>query len=224
MKLLIVEDNLRLAERIQQRLRKTYTIDLVASGAEAIDKAQTIDYGVIVLDIGLPDMSGVEVCIALRSLNVQTPILILTGIDDMETRVDLLDKGADDYVTKPFNGEELIARIAALARRRTRHAPQQLLAYRDLIIDIDQRKVQRAGIQIELRRKEFDILEYLVSNKGRVLTRDMILNHAWDASKVSWASTVDVHIKHLRDKIDRPFETKIITTAYGLGYTVDPYE
>jgi len=224
MKLLIVEDNVRLAERINERLKKIYTIDVVQTGKDALTKAKQIDFGVIILDIGLPDISGYEVCKTLREADIQTPILVLTGEDDMETRVKLLESGADDYMIKPFDVSELRARIGALSRRRSRQPLNPIITYKDLVIDTNQRKVHREGLPLILRRKEFDILEYLVSNSGRVLTREMILNHAWDADKVSWTSTVDVHIKHLRDKVDKPFATQIIKTAYGLGYRVDKLE
>jgi DNA-binding response OmpR family regulator len=183
--------------------------------------AKEIQYGVILLDIGLPDISGIEVCKSLRKMKIDIPILILTGIDDMDTRVLVLECGADDYVTKPFNSDELKARIIALSRRRTRRPPESILEYKDLRMNLGQRTVHRNGQVIALRRKEFDILEYLISNQGRVLTRDMIMNHAWDADKISWNSTIDVHIKHLRDKIDKPFDESIIKTSYGLGYKID---
>lgn len=224
MKLLLVEDNERLVGRIKQQLEKSYLIDVASTGEEALEKIQKIDYTVILLDLGLPDMNGREVCRTVRELRVKTPILILTGEDDVTSRVQLLDYGADDYLAKPFDSEELRARIAALARRAPLRQAKPAIRYQDLIIDVDQRKVYRAGTYIPLRRKEFDILEYLVTNKGRVLTREMIINHAWDGTKTSWNSTVDVHIKHLRDKIDRPFPTSLIKTAYGLGYRVDVSE
>jgi DNA-binding response OmpR family regulator len=224
MKILVVEDNLRLAERISTKLHKSHTIDRAETGHEVLDKIKQVEYGVIVLDLGLPDMSGLEVCQRLRKLSVTTPILILTGNNEMSERVELLNQGADDFMTKPFDPNELRARIAALGRRRSRQPPTSLLKYEDIIIDLEQRKVSRSGITIDLRRKEFDILEYLIRNKGRVLTRDMIMNHAWDADKTSWNSTVDVHIKHIRDKVDRPFDVPIIKTAYGLGYRVDTTE
>ena len=200
---------------------KTYLVDWVTKGNDALAKLAEIEYTVIILDLGLPDMSGFEVCKQLRALGVHTPVLILTGEDDMPTRVKLLESGADDYMTKPFDANELRARLRALARRQSTKLHRSIIVYKDLKIDTDQRKVYRAGMHIPLRRKEFDILEYLVSNKGRVLTREMIINHAWDSSKISWNSTVDVHIKHLRDKIDRPFASPLIKTAYGLGYRVD---
>jgi len=224
MKLLVVEDNPRLAERIKHKLKRIYAIDVAETAHDSLEKVKDIEYDVILLDLGLPDMSGLEVCKQLRIAKINTPILILTGVDDMDTRVSLLNSGADDYVTKPFHSEELLARISALARRRARNAPRTIIHYQDLIIDIEERKVTRAGAEIYLRRKEFDILEYLVTNKGRVLTRDMIMNHVWDGDRVSWNSTIDVHIKHLRDKVDRPFASAIIKTAYGLGYRVDSLE
>ena len=224
MKLLLVEDNRALQERIKSQLDKFYIIDIAQTGEEAIHKAREFSYGVILLDLGLPDIPGLKVCQRIRENEIDTPILVLTGIDDMTTRVQLLNHGADDYVTKPFNSEELRARIAALSRRSPLRYKSSSVIYQDLVIDSDQRKVYRQGVHIPLRRKEFDILEYLVNNNGRVLTREMIINHAWDSSKASWNSTVDVHIKHLRDKIDRPFNSSLIKTAYGLGYKVDVAE
>ncbi len=224
MKLLIIEDSQRLAERIKDSLSKQYIVDIVNTGEEGLRKATQMDYGVIILDLGLPDISGKIVCKRLREAEIHVPILILTGHDDMDLRVDLLDTGADDYLTKPFNAAELRARIAALSRRQSREYVDSTLRIHDLTIDTKQRTVERAGVPITLRRKEFDILEYLVNNKGRVLTREMILNHAWDSTKSGWNSTVDVHIKHLRDKVDKPFSIPLIKTAYGIGYSVDTPE
>jgi len=194
---------------------------MVHTGQDALDKVQTIEYGVIVLDLGLPDMSGLEVCQKIRDMHRNNPILVLTGNADITDRVTLLNAGADDYVTKPFNTDELRARIAAVGRRQTRSHIRTHLTYRDLTMDIARHTVSRSGIEINLRRKEFDILEYLITNQGRIMTRDMIMDHVWSAHTNSWISTVDVHIKHLRDKVDRPFETSYIKTAYGLGYKVD---
>ncbi|HEY8992298.1 MAG TPA: response regulator transcription factor [Candidatus Microsaccharimonas sp.] len=221
MKLLLVEDNQRLAERISYHLRKSYIVDVVESGEDALEKVQSIEYGVILLDLGLPGMSGLEVCKNMRRLKVNNPILVLTGNSEMTDRINLLNAGADDYVTKPFNTDELRARIAAVGRRQTRNHIRSIIKYRDLQMDVDQHKVSRSGIEISLRRKEFDILEYLISNKGRIMTRAMIMDHVWSSHTNSWTSTVDVHIKHLRDKVDRPFENAYIKTAYGLGYKID---
>ena len=224
MKLLLIEDNRRLADLVKMQINKVHLVDVVHTGQEGIDKATHLEYAVIILDLRLPDMSGLDICMRIREANVDTPILVLTANDEMASRVQLLNSGADDYLTKPFNITELQARIGALARRQQRRYVGSTLKLKDLTIDVDQRKVYRSGIHIPLRRKEFDILEYLVNNSGRVLTREMILNHAWDSNKDSWNSTVDVHIKHLRDKIDRPFKSHLIKTAYGLGYRVDAPE
>jgi len=224
MKLLIIDDNTRLAERIKHHLGKQYVIDIVHNGAEALGMVRRNDYAVILLDLRLPDMTGTELCLQIRSAKVATPLLVLTAEETMHTRLELFESGADDYLTKPFNIDELRARVAALARRPLPRSSQKTLVYKDLMVDVDQRKVYRAGIAIHLRRKEFDILEYLMTNSGRVMTRDMIMSYAWDETANGWNNTIDVHIKHIRDKIDRPFRSSLIKTAYGLGYRFDASE
>lgn len=221
MKLLLVEDNQRLAERISYHLRKTHTVDVVESGEDALEKIQSVQYGVILLDLGLPGMSGLDVCRNIKQLGFDNPILVLTGNGDMSDRVNLLNAGADDYVTKPFNTDELKARIMAVGRRQNRSPVRSIIEYKDIKMDIDQHKISRSGVDIDLRRKEFDILEYLITNKGRIMTREMIMGHVWSSRTNSWTSTVDVHIKHLRDKVDKPFSQAYIKTAYGLGYKID---
>lgn len=222
MKLLVVEDNSRLAERLTHRLHQHFTVDIAHNGSDTLEKIARTKYSVILLDLGLPDMDGLSVCREVRRRKDDTPILVLTGTNETVTKVELLDAGADDYMTKPFDLNELRARITALSRRKSRERVRPIITYRDLTIDIEQHKVEREGIEITLRRKEFDILEYLISNQGRILTRDMIMSQVWHAATNSWTSTVDVHIKHLRDKVDRPFKEAYIKTAYGLGYKVDP--
>ncbi|HSX00290.1 MAG TPA: response regulator transcription factor [Patescibacteria group bacterium] len=221
MKLLLIEDNRPLADSLKKQLGKTFIIDVNRSGEDGLAQALSGTYDAIVLDLGLPDKSGHEVCRSIRAAGVMTPILILTGVDSVTSRVALLDDGADDYLTKPFNIAELRARLGALLRRPANTYTANVLKVRDLVIDPNRRSVERDGTPITLRRKEFDILEYLVRNQGRPVTRAMILDHAWDGSKDAWNNTVDVHIKHLRDKIDRPFDTSLIQTAYGIGYMVD---
>jgi len=221
MKVLVVEDNPRLADRIKNLLQKNYLIELASSGDEAISIATSKTTDVILLDLGLPDMNGLHVCQKVRELGVSAPILVLTGVDDIPSRVSLLNAGADDYMTKPFDAAELKARINALERRRHRSPPEEDLKARDLILSPARRTVTRGGIEVKLRRKEFDILEYLLKNKGRVLSRQMIINHAWISTSTAWTGSVDVHIKQLRDKIDRPFLVPIIKTTYGVGYSVE---
>ncbi|HYG83625.1 MAG TPA: response regulator transcription factor [Verrucomicrobiae bacterium] len=221
MKLLIVEDNQHLSERIKLLFGKSFVIDVVESGNEALSKAASVQYAVIILDLGLPDISGKKVCEKLRAAGNQAAILVLTASKERSDCIALLESGADDYLTKPFDREELQARIKALSRRQAFRLKRNIIKHRDLVIDLDRRHVERSGVPIKLRRKEFDILEYLINNRGRAVTRSMILNHAWETTKDSWSSTVDVHIKYLRDKIDRPFDAPIIKTAYGIGYMVD---
>lgn len=221
MKILLIEDNLRLSERVKYYLGKDFIVDTAATGEEGKAKALATTYGVILLDLNLPDVHGLEICRELRKSQLTTPILVISGIKDSESRVNLLDCGADDYLVKPFDPRELIARIHALSRRHYQGYDQHILKVKDLTIDLNRRQVQRAGKPIILRRKEFDILEYLVCNRGRTVTRNMILDYAWDTTKESWHNTIDVHIKYLRDKIDKPFDSPIIKTAYGVGYMVD---
>lgn len=221
MKILLIEDNARLAERIRHHLRKTFVVDIATDGAGGLDQARKIQYKTILLDLNLPDMHGSEVCEQLRKEGNMTPILIISGTQDIQSRVSLLDCGADDFLGKPFDPLELIARIHSLARRHRVEYGQHILSIKDLTIDVNRREVTRSGQAIALRKKEFDILEYLVSNRGNAVTRSMILNHVWDSNEEAWHKTVDVHIKYLRDKVDRPFAAPLIKTAYGVGYMID---
>ncbi len=221
MKILIVDDNARLAERISEKLNKEFNVDIVNNGEDAIEACKTVSYSVILLDIGLPGMTGIDVCTELRKLNNDTPILVLSGFNSIQTKIELLDSGADDYLTKPFDIKELRSRIIALRRRGARHSPRPHVTCGDLTLDFDRRIVRRGDSEILLRRKEFDILHYLVENQGRILTRQMIMDNVWNDGSSSWISTIDVHIKHIRDKVDRPFSSQYIKTAYGLGYKID---
>lgn len=221
MKILVIEDNPRLADRIKRQLQKWYIVELARSGNEALQLASLHTYDIILLDLGLPDMPGVEVCKHLRNLSVDVPIMVVTGVDSTISRVELLNTGADDYISKPFEPSELLARISALIRRRGRSENNTTITIGDLTISPSSRKVTRAGQQIILRRKEFDILEYLALNRGRVMSRQMIINHAWESTNATWGGSVDVHIKQLRDKIDKPFGYPLISTTYGVGYMVD---
>ena len=182
------------------------------------------EFDLVLLDLGLPDMPGLEVCKKIRDYSDDIPLFVVTGVDTTVSRVELLNAGADDYITKPFEPPELIARIDALSRRRRRGQSQNKIVVGDLTIELSSRKVSRANTSISLRRKEFDILEYLASNKGRVMSRQMIVNHAWSTTSTTWTGSVDVHIKQLRDKIDRPFAYPLIRTSYGVGYMLDTPE
>lgn len=221
MKLLLIEDNRSLADGLKKQLGKSFVVDAVRTAKDGLQRALAGNQDIIILDLSLPDKNGYDVCRAIRLAEVTTPILVLTGASDVATRVTLLNAGADDYLTKPFSIAELRARLGALLRRPPAAFAAETFTVSDLTIDPNRRRVERAGTKIDLRRKEFDILEYLIRNRGRPVTRSMILDHAWDGTKEAWNNTVDVHIKHLRDKIDRPFEAPLIKTAYGIGYMID---
>jgi len=218
MKVLVIEDNPRLADRIKTQLRKWYIVEIAQSGDKGLQLVATNTFDIVLLDLGLPDTPGIEICKQIRELTPELPILVVTGTDTVESKVDLLNSGADDYITKPFEINELHARINALARRRSRNEQSETISIGDLYIDLARRSVIREGITINLRRKEFDILEYLASHPGRVMSRQNIVNHAWVSTSSSWTGSVDVHIKQLRDKIDKPFTHPLIKTVYGLGY------
>lgn len=222
MKVLIVDDNQRLVDRMNFRLRKWFVIDTVSSGHDALVAIESDTFDIVLLDLGLPDMHGREVCRRIRSIST-VPILVLTGANEIDSVVDLLNNGADDYMTKPFDAQELRARINALLRRRSTTVTATLTV-EDLVIDPATHTVYRGETPITLRRKEFDILEYLAINKGRVVSRDMIIHHAWSTTAGAWVGSVDVHIKHIRDKIDKPFPTPLLKTVYGVGFMLGPPE
>lgn len=221
MKILLIEDNRLLIDSIKKLLGTIYTIDSVTEGRKGIESAALISYCAILLDLGLPDMDGYDVCRELRRKSIPAPILVLTAKKSSDIPIKLLNCGADDYVTKPFNGDELKARIAALLRRSNDAHQEKVINVCDLMLNSTRRQVSRSGVGIPLRRKEFDILEYLMINQGRALTRSMILDHVWESGSEGWNNTVDVHINHLRDKVDRPFGGSLIKTVYGIGYMVD---
>jgi DNA-binding response OmpR family regulator len=221
MKILYIDDNRLLIDRVKELLGDKYVVDFMCAGREGIERASAVYYNLILLDLGLPDINGLEVCRELRRLNVTSPILILTVQKDPASSVALLNCGADDYMTKPFSGDVLTARVAALLRRGKELHEEKIIGVGDLTVNITRRQVWRSGICIPLRRKEFDILEYLITNHGHALTREMILDHVWESGTEGWDNTINVHIKHLRDKIDRPFDKALIKTAYGIGYVLD---
>lgn len=221
MKILIIEDNSRLSDRIIHHLHKSYTFEICHNGEDALTRVGYENYGIILLDLGLPDINGLDICKELRKQGIHTPILILTGEDNVSTKVELLRSGADDYMTKPFDISELQARIQALSRRSTNQKKlRKILLHNELSLNPESREVTRNGNLITLRRKEFDILECLLVNKGQIMTRESIMSYAWDSTSNSWTSTIDVHIKHLRDKVDKPFVDKYIETVYGIGYRI----
>jgi DNA-binding response OmpR family regulator len=221
MKLLLIEDNRSLADSLKRHLSKVFVVDVCRTAEEGLRQGTQGGHDIVILDLHLPDGSGFDICQSLRAAGLAIPILILTAATDIPSRVALLNAGADDYVTKPFSIAELRARLNALLRRAPSMTSSSLLQIDDLIVDPARRQVKRGGRAIELRRKEFDILEFLLRHRGEAVSRSHIVDHAWDTGKETWHNTVDVHIKHLRDKVDKPFKKQLIKTAYGIGYMID---
>jgi two-component system OmpR family response regulator len=217
-RVLVVEDEPRMASVIRRSLAKEgITADLAAEGEEAVWMAGSVDYDVVVLDIMLPGISGLQVCRRLRAGGVWTAVLMLTARDTVEERVAGLDSGADDYLVKPFAMAELLARLRTLTRRRLPERPP-VLEVGDLRLDPARREVQRAGTQVLLSAKEFALLETFMRRPGQVLSRLQLLEWTWDFAFEAQSNVVDVHVRRLRDKIDRPFGRGSLETVRGVGY------
>ncbi len=220
MKVLVIEDDPTVGQFVKRGLEEQrWSVDLVADGEEGEALARSQPYDIIVLDLRLPGRSGQQVLRNLRARGFEKPILVLTAQDAVDAKVDTLRAGADDYVTKPFAFEELLARVEALARRpRSMVSPRIEVA--DLVVDLDAREVSRAGVAVELTPKEFLVLEYLARHAGRVLSRTLITEYAWGYHFDPGTNIVDVVINHLRKKIDAGHERKLITTVRGVGYVL----
>ena len=222
MRMLVVEDEHKIANSIKKGLeQESYAVDIAYTGSDGFDFASTEEYDLIVLDILLPGISGIEVCKQLRSQNIHTPILMLTAKGQIEDRVEGLDAGADDYMAKPFAFEELLARIRALFRR-----PQvttgTILSVEDLTLNTVTYEVKRGGKTIRLSNKEFALLEYLMRHPDRILKKDQIINHVWNYDADILPNTIEVYIGYLRNKIDKPFSktSSLIHTIRGFGYKI----
>lgn len=220
MRILIVEDDKKVAGFIKKGLEEeTYAVDVAYDGEEGFHLAAMNDYDMIILDLMLPKMDGLEVLAQLRDKKVSTPILLLTAKDAVEDKVTGLNKGADDYLTKPFAFSELLARIRSLLRRGQAET-QTELKVGDLILDMVSHKVSREGEEIELTGKEYSLLEYFMRNEGKVLTRTMIAEHVWDYNFDTFTNVIDVYVNHLRKKIDKKYPAKLLHTLRGVGYVM----
>lgn len=224
MRILIVEDDLNLARFIQKGLQEErYAVDVAGDGEEGFLLAGVNPYDLIILDIMLPKMGGLDVCRRLRAERKAIPILLLTARESVEDKVAGLDTGADDYLTKPFAFAELLARVRALLRRGNT-LPSGRLTAADLELDPVSHRVWRAGQEISLTNKEFALLEYLLRNTNQVLTRTAIIEHIWDIHYDSMTNIVDVHIRALRAKLDRECALPLIHTVRGVGYVLKTAE
>jgi DNA-binding response OmpR family regulator len=220
MKLLVVEDDRTVGQYVKRGLEEQqYIADWVTDGHEALRAASTVPYDLIILDLRLPGLSGLEVLRTLRDRGVSVPVLVLTAQDTVEFKVDALRAGADDYVTKPFSFEELLARIEAVTRR-PRQLTARTLRIADLELDLETRAVRRGDAPIELTPKEFAVLEYLMRHAGRVMSRTLITEYAWDYHFDPGTNIVDVVINRLRKKVDAGFRDKLVHTVRGVGYVV----
>src|SRR5467141_2631827 len=217
MRILAVEDEKRIADFLTRGLQGAgYAVDTAPDGTTAIEFIHSTDYDLVILDLMLPDMDGMKVLERIRSRKVGPPVLILSARGQVDDRVKGLELGADDYLTKPFAFVELLARVRALLRRG-QPTPERLQVG-DLALDCIRRKVTRSGENLELAPKEFSILEYLMRNRGRPLSRTMIVEHVWDRDSDRLTNIGDVYIRHLRSKIDDKWPVKMIQTVRGIGY------
>ena len=224
MRILLVEDEHKIASYVKRGLQESgYAVDAVFTGRDALDWIGAAPYDLIILDIMLPGIDGLTVCRELRLRGDRTPVLMLTARDGIEDRVDGLDAGADDYLVKPFAMKELLARLRALTRR-TDQPKSSVLSYADLTLDARTHQVRRNGKLIPLALKEFSVLECLLREPGRVLTRAQIAEHVWSYENFNQSNVVDVYVRNLRRKIDEPFEQKLIYTVRGVGYCLAVYE
>ncbi len=223
MKILVIEDEAKIADLLKRGIENAgYSVEIAETGAAALDLLHGTVYDLLVLDLMLPDLDGFELLKKIRNRRVTAPVLILSARDAVNDRVKGLEAGADDYLVKPFAFVELMARMRALIRRGV-PTPERLQVG-ELVLDCIRRRVTRAGQVIELAPKEFSILEYMMRNQGRPLSRTMIVEHVWDLDYDGLTNIVDVYIRHLRGKIDDRFPKKMIQTVRGVGYLLESSE
>ena len=224
MHILLVEDDMNLAQFVRKGLKEEqYAVDVAADGQEGLELALRNPYDLLILDIMLPKLDGLTLCRRLRAEGNRAPVVLLTARNTVQDKVSGLDTGADDYLTKPFAFAELLARVRALLRRGGPQQPTRLKAA-DLELDPASRRAWRAGKDITLTNKEYALLEFLLRNKNRVLTRTAIIEHVWDISYDPMTNIVDAHIRALRAKIDREFSPPLIATVRGAGYMLEEPE
>lgn len=226
MRTLVIEDEPKLAEALRDGLeREGYQVTIAATGEEGFFLVETEQFELLILDVMLPGRGGLEILAALRRRGVKTPVLVLTARDSVEDRVQGLDAGGDDYLVKPFAFSELLARVRALLRRGSpdkKQDKQHSFQLADLELDSASHQVTRAGQPLELTAREFDLLEYLLRNQGRVVSREMLTRDVWKepARQTPLDNVIDVHVARLRRKMDEPFEPKLIQTVRGVGFVL----
>jgi heavy metal response regulator len=220
MRILVIEDEKKVADFIKRGLKEEgYAVDVASDGEDGCFQAMEISYDLIVLDLMLPKLNGLSLCRKLRQNDIQTPLIMLTAKDSLKDKVTGLDSGADDYLTKPFSFEELLARIRALMRKGKNQQPTQLQVA-DLVLDLVSHKAWRGKEEIILTVKEYALLEYFMRTAGAVITRTMISEHVWDINFDTFTNVIDVYVNYLRNKIDKGQKIKLIHTVRGRGYTL----
>ena len=222
MRILIVEDERKIARALGRALKnEKYAVDISYDGTDAYAMAEMIDYDLLILDRMVPgDYDGLGLTKKLREEGKKVPILLLTALGEIKDKTEGLDSGADDYLTKPFALDELLARVRALLRRPQTQV-ETILKIADLSLDLNMHEVFRNNQKIELTNKEFSLLEYLVRNAGRPVSKEQIINHVWNYDADILPNNIEVYISYLREKVDKPFEKKLIKTVRGIGYKID---
>jgi DNA-binding response OmpR family regulator len=223
MKILIIEDEEKLAGAIKRSLEfEGYSVEVYNDGLEGAEAGLMQVYDLVILDLGLPGLDGISVCKKIRAKKKQLPILIITARDSVKSKIEGLDGGADDYIVKPFDFEELLARIRALLRR-SKEDNNAVLSVGDLIFDQTSKNVTRGGVEISLSQKEMGLLEYLMKNQGKVMSKSQIIESVWDNQADPLSNVVDVYIGYLRNKIEKPFNkgATLIITVKGIGYKME---
>lgn len=221
MRVLVVEDDSRIAEFVAGGLRQEgYAVDVADNGVDGLELARAHPYDAAVVDVMLPRLDGLSLVAALRRADISLPVLFLSARHSVDDRVKGLQTGGDDYLTKPFAFPELLARVQALARRGQRPLEASELAVADLRLDRLTRRVERAGVAIELRPREYALLEYLMRHAGKVVSKAMIVSHVWDYSFDTGTNAVDVLVHRLRERIDKPYGDKLLHTVRGVGYVL----
>jgi two-component system copper resistance phosphate regulon response regulator CusR len=225
-KILIIEDEIKVAAFLRKGLEEQYySTEVASNGLSGVDKAATEKFDLAILDVKLPGINGFDVCREIRSTGSAMPVLMLTALGTTEDKLEGFDSGADDYLVKPFEFKELLARVRALLKRAGQaSASDHILKVADLEMNLSARTVKRHEIKIELTAKEFQLLEYFIRNKGKVLSRVQIAEHVWDLKFDTGTNVIDVYVNFLRNKIDKKFRPKLIQTVVGMGYILSPEE
>lgn len=222
MRIMVVEDDERTSDYLRQGLMEVgHVVDSISDGRDALSHGSGTSFDVIIVDRMLPGLDGLSLVKALRAARVLTPVLFLTAINGVDDRVEGLEAGGDDYLVKPFAFSELLARVTALARRPPQQAEKTIVQIGDLELDLVRRTCRRAGINIDLLPREFKLLEYLMRNGDRIVTKTMLLERVWDFNFDPQTGVVETHISRLRAKVDRPFEKQLIQTIRNTGYTMN---